>query len=249
MVGGNRLKTVVITGADRNIGLEMCREFLKRGWRVFGGKFAMELSLMEGLRDAYPALMEIVPLDCSSQESVGEAARIIGEKAQTVDMFVHNAAGFGSRAPVNMRGEMDFTAYSSAYNINALGAMRMVQAFAPLMRDGLKRLCFVSSEAGVVAVSHRNELSGYCLSKTALNMALRLMHNDLQPKGFSFRVFHPGWVRSPKIERDGQPNPPYYGGKFDPWEAAQAAVPQFLEERDWEDRLVLIDNEGAAWPF
>lgn len=40
-----------------------------------------------------------------------------------------------------------------------------------------------------------------------------------------------------------------FAGKFWPWETAAAAVPQFIEDREFEDRLVLIDNEGAAWPF
>lgn len=66
--------------------------------------------------------------------------------------------------------------------------------------EGMKRLCFVSSEAGAVSVAHREDLSSYCMSKTALNMAQRLMFNQLQPMGYSFRLFHPGWVRSPKIE-------------------------------------------------
>ena len=121
--------------------------------------------------------------------------------------------------------------------------------------EGMKRLCFVSSEAGAVSVAHREDLSSYCMSKTALNMALRLMFNQLQPMGYSFRLFHPGWVRSPKIEHSTDAIPTFRDqegnltGKFWPWETAAAAVPQFIEDREFEDRLVLIDNEGTAWPF
>jgi NAD(P)-dependent dehydrogenase (short-subunit alcohol dehydrogenase family) len=161
-------------------------------------------------------------------------------------MIVHNAAAFGSHgAASDIKGEFDFSSFTQPFNVNALGAMRLVQAFIPLMKDGLRRFCFVSSEAGVVSVSHRNNISGYGMSKTALNMAVRLMFNSLQPKGYSFRLFHPGWVRSVKNEWDGH----FFGGKFEPWEAARAAVPQFIGDREWEDRLVMLDNEGAAWPF
>jgi NAD(P)-dependent dehydrogenase (short-subunit alcohol dehydrogenase family) len=163
--------------------------------------------------------------------------------------MLHNAAGFGGHGG-DIKGEYDFTNFSAAYNINALGAIRMVQRFIPLMKDSaMKRLCFVSSEAGVVSVSHRTEISGYGMSKTALNMALRIMFNQLQPMGYTFRLYHPGWVRSPKIERQGQIVPKYRGGKFEPWETARSAALQFIADREWEDRLVLIDNEGAAWPF
>ena len=91
--------------------------------------------------------------------------------------------------------------------------------------------------------------------QNGLNMALRLTFNQLQPMGYSFRLFHPGWVRSPKIEHSTDAIPTFRDqegnltGKFWPWETAAAAVPQFIEDREFEDRLVLIDNEGAAWPF
>ena len=157
------------------------------------------------------------------------------------DQTVHNAAAFGDH-PASPE-EIDFSRFAIPFNVNALGAIRLVQAFLPRMRGGLRRLCFVSSEAGSVSVAHRTEVSSYCMSKTALNMAIRLMFNHLQPEGYTFRVYHPGWVRSPRDHK------PARGGKFEPWETAQAAVPQFIEDRDWEDRLVIIDNEGAAWPF
>ncbi len=246
------MKNVVISGADRNIGLELVKQFLERGWHVFAGRFLMELPLLDELKEKYPQALSIVPLDVSKEESVQAAADLVAKEVNCVDMLVHNAAGFGQQTPEGQ--EIDFSAFLTPYNINALGAMRLVHSFLPLMEKGMRRLCFISSEAGVVSVAHRTEISSYCMSKTALNMALRLMFNQLQPMGYTFRLFHPGWVRSARIERPGDKVPSFevdgkLVGKFWPWEAAAAAVPQFLEDREWEDRLVLIDNEGAAWPF
>ena len=245
------MKTVVISGADRNIGLEIAKQFLERGWRVFAGRFLMELPLLDQLKEKYPDTLGIIPMDVSSDESVRLAAEWVAAEADVVDMLVHNAAGFGAQGGQ----KIDYATFVTPYNINALGAMRLVNRFLPLMRDSdLKRLCFVSSEAGVVSVAHRTEVSSYCMSKTALNMAVRLMFNQLQPMGYTFRLFHPGWVRSARIERLDDPMPTFevdgkLTGKFWPWEAAASAAEQFIEDRDWEDRLVLIDNEGAAWPF
>lgn len=244
------MNSVVITGADRNIGLELARQFLQRGWQVFAGRFLMDLPLLSKLQKEFPDTLVLVPMDMSDERSVQAAADTIGRAADHVDMLIHNAAAFGSHDT----GTIDFSTFMVPYNVNCLGAMRLVHSFLPLMRTGMKRLCFVSSEAGVVSVAHRTEISSYCMSKTALNMALRLMFNQLQPMGYSFRLFHPGWVCSARVERleDLPPEtingrPPY--GKFWPWEAAKAAACQFTEDREWEDRLVLIDNEGAAWPF
>lgn len=71
------MKTVVITGADRNIGLEITREFLKRGWRVFAGRYLMDLPLLPELQEQYPDQLTLVPLDVSDEESVRKAAGIV----------------------------------------------------------------------------------------------------------------------------------------------------------------------------
>lgn len=248
------MKNVVITGADRNVGLELTKQFLKRGWNVFAGRYLMELPLLEDLQKEYPDTLTLVPLDVSKEETVEAAAKMVAEKVDDLDMLIHNAAGFGDHVG-GPKGGIDYSKFITPYNINALGAMRLVHYFAPLMKTGMKRFCFVSSEAGVTSVAHRTEPSSYCMSKTALNMAIRLMFNQLQPLGYTFRVYHPGWVRSARIERATDEVPTFKDkdgnliGKFWPWETAASAAPQFIEDRECEDRLVLIDNEGAAWPF
>lgn len=240
------MKYVVITGTARNIGLELCREFLKLGWHVFAGRYEPEAPLLDELKAEYGDMLDIFRNDVTSAESMEEAVRFVSSRTDVVDMIVHNAAAFNSRIPEDVRYDrLNLDAYMRAYDTNALGAMRLAQSFLPLMKTGMKRMCFVSSEAGSVSVAHRDALSGYCMSKTALNMALRLMFNQLQPMGYTFRLYHPGWVRS---TADGRPDPNHHG-KFEPWQTAQAAVPYFIGDRKWEDRLIVIDNEGAAWPF
>jgi NAD(P)-dependent dehydrogenase (short-subunit alcohol dehydrogenase family) len=110
-------------------------------------------------------------------------------------------------------------------------------------RGSLKRLCFVSSEAGSIARAKRTAWFGYVMSKAALNMEARILFNALHPEGYTFRVYHPGWIRS------------YMGGTkategtFEPEEAAARAIPIFLGPREDEDRLVMVDFEGNEWPW
>jgi NAD(P)-dependent dehydrogenase (short-subunit alcohol dehydrogenase family) len=107
----------------------------------------------------------------------------------------------------------------------------------------MKRLCFVSSEAGSVGASKRSGWFGYCMSKAALNMAVKNLHNELFPQGYTFRLYHPGWMRSymggAKAEQ----------GDLEPDEAAGYALPLFLNTRADESRLVLVDYKGREWPW
>ncbi len=86
------MKTVVITGADRNLGLELAKEFLRRDWRVFAGRFLMELPFLDQLKEQYPKALSIVPLDVSKEEAVEAAAGLVAKETDHVDMLIHNAA-------------------------------------------------------------------------------------------------------------------------------------------------------------
>jgi len=128
--------------------------------------------------------------------------------------------------------------------VNALGALRVVEAFLPLVeRSEMKRLCFVSSEAGSIERCRRTAWYSYCMSKAALNMAVKILFNDLRPQRYTFRLHHPGWMRT---YMSGARNP---NADMEPEEAAEKALALFLDvERD-EDRLELVDYGGQAWPW
>lgn len=72
--GGVYMPIAVVSGADRNIGLEIVKQFLQRGWKVFAGRYLMELPLLEELQEKYPQQLTLVPLDVSDEESVDAAA-------------------------------------------------------------------------------------------------------------------------------------------------------------------------------
>ena len=224
------MKTVMITGADRGVGHALCEQFLMGGWHVLAGQFMPEWPQLGELKQKYPDALDIIPLDVGSTESVQAAAKAAGELADHVDLLVC-CAGIS-------RGDE-----RAIFNVNVTGAVRMTESFLPLMQTGLKRLAYVSSESGSIAVSHRDGGFAYPISKTALNMVVRRMFRTLQPKGYTFRLYHPGWVRS------------YMGGQkstmgnFEPEEAAATAYSQFTTDREAEDVLVMTDVSGEMWPY
>lgn len=236
------MKTVVITGADRGLGLALCREFLEKAYRVYAGQFMPEWPELNQLLQQYPETLRLVPLDVGDPESVARAAETIGRETDVVDILINNA-GVTARGEGTLWEEMDLSKSLNAFRVNCVGTMQMVHHLLPLMQTGERRLCFISSEAGSIGVCARESFSGYCMSKAALNMGIRLLFNRLQPQGYRFRLYHPGWMRTYMSGKKTDI------GKIEAEESAQVAVAQFLEDRNWEDRLVMLDCYGQAWPF
>ncbi len=237
-------RIAVVTGADRGLGQAMTVDLLKAGWRVFAGQYMPEWAELERLAAAYPQTLTCVPLDVGNLDTVQAAVATVRQAIGRVDLLINNA-GVGS--PTNSRDlheAQDYDEMHRLYNVNALGPLRMTEAFLPLMQGSdLKRLCFVSSEAGSIARAQRTSWYGYCMSKSALNMAVKLMFNHLRPEGYSFRLYHPGWVRS---YMRGHKN---LEGKLEPEEAARYALAYFLADGVDEDTLVLRDWEGNMWAW
>ena len=234
----------LVTGADRGLGLGLCLSLLKRGWHVIAGQFMADWPGLSALGLQYPDRLTTVTLDVANDTSVGRAAQTVGATTGHLDLLINNA---GITAPSNyltIRESPNYDDMQRIININALGSLRVVQAFLPLMDASVtKRLCFISSEAGSVGASKRKGWFGYCMSKAALNMAVKNLHNELYPEGYSFRLYYPGWLRS------------YMGGvksdrgDLEPEEAAEMAMPILLSSRADESRLVMVDFKGQEWPW
>ncbi len=242
----------VITGADRGLGFALCEALLQRGWRVFAGQYMPNWPQLSLLSERYPEKLHVIPLDVSSDESVKSAAMQVSSIADHVDILINNAGIISRYNELNIREQLNYEDMHRMFDVNALGPIRMVEAFLPLMDKGrLKRLCFVSSEAGSIGACTRNVWYGYCMSKAALNMAVKITFNKLRPEGYTFRLYHPGWMRT---YMSGEKN---YQADLEPEEAAVYALQYFLSgtpyaEKDIcvdEDDLVLVDYKLNKWPW
>jgi NAD(P)-dependent dehydrogenase (short-subunit alcohol dehydrogenase family) len=196
------------------------------------------------LSTRYPQTLHLLPLDVASIESAQAAAQAAAQWTDHLDLLINNAGVSSPSSRRTIREAQDYPEMQRLFDVNSLGPLRVVEAFLPLTaKSALKRLCFVSSEAGSISRAGRTSWFGYCMSKAALNMAVKILFNDLHPQGYTFRVYHPGWVRS------------YMGGKknleatLEPEQAAAYALPFFLRPRPDEDRLALVDYEGNEWPW
>ena len=240
------MQKVFITGADRGLGFALCREFLSRGWTVFAGKFLRDYNLLEQECEKNH-LLRIIPLDAGDTESIIKARDLTSEKTDSLDMLINNAALMGEVHCNIEEPPMDLQAPWNSFRVNALGPAHMVEHFLPLLDKGsMKRLCFVSSEvSSIVLMKHRNGNSyPYPMSKTSMNMGVRLMHNLLYPQGYTFRLYHPGWMK--RQMHDGTLSE---RAELDPADTAVHAAKYFETPLHDEHRLVLYDYVNQEWPF
>ncbi|MDR2940993.1 MAG: SDR family NAD(P)-dependent oxidoreductase [Treponema sp.] len=240
------MPNVIVTGADRGLGFFLCREFLARGWTVFAGKFPQDYNLLEREREKNPAL-KIIPLDVGDKDSIERARNCVLEQTDALDMLISNAALMGETQCSIDKPPMDLKAPWDFFRVNALGPTRMIEYFLPLLDNGkMKRLCFVSSEVSCITLmKHRAGNSyPYPMSKSSLNMSVRLMHNLLYPQGYSFRLYHPGWMK-----RQLQDGALSEFAAYDPAETAFHAAEYFETPLGDEQRLVMYDYMSQEWPF
>ena len=237
-------QTVFVTGADRGLGFALCAGLLKQGWHVFAGQYMPGWHELTALQNEYPQTLHIVPLDVRSMSSAKAAAEIVKTQSGRLDVLINNAGVSTETSDFSIHESQDYEEMQRLYDVNALGALRVVEAFLPLMESGqTKRLCFISSEAGSIEAAQRTNWYGYCMSKSALNMGVKILFNDLRPAGYTFRLYHPGWVRS---YMHGEKN---MNADLEPEDAASYAIPILLNNRENEDRLVLVDHEGREWDW
>lgn len=243
----------VVTGADRGLGFALCAGLLEAGWAVVAGQYMPDWPDLERLGTSYPERLMVAPLDVGSEASVRAAATAVAARFPRVDLLINNA-GINPRSHLlSIREGQDYAGIGRTLDVNAVGPIRVVEAFLPLVdASPLKRLCFVSSEAGSITRSRRTASYGYCMSKAALNMAVTILFNDLRPQGYTFRVYHPGWMRSYMRGVKGTE------GDMEPEEAAVPALDYFLSgltvtdggRGDFdEDHLVMRDWRGQEWPW
>ena len=233
--------TALITGADRGLGFGLTQELLNRGWTVIAGR-NLDWHELKELAPKFPQTLHILDLDVTSQESADAAAQAATSLISHLDILICNA-GINRSAHINsIREDQNYQDMLDELNINAIGCLRIVKAFLPLMDQGNhKRLCFVSSEAGSVAASKRTGWFGYCMSKAGLNIAVKNLSNDLTPQGYEFRLYHPGWMRT---YMRGTKN---LAAELEPEEAANFALKHFLSADHIP--LVLRDFAGKDYPW
>lgn len=229
-------RTVVVTGANRGLGLALARSFRMSGWDVIGT--ARDSDRAKALAETGA---EVVPLDQSNSASVAGLAKALSGRA--VDLLVNNAGVYSEAGEYDpdhgMVGELDATELGRVLAINTVGPVLVTQALLPNLEAGRERkIVAITSRMGSIATMSGGALP-YRTSKAALNAAFKVMSIDLGRQGFTVVVMCPGWVRTDM----GGPSATL------PADRAAAILTQRFEglSRSDNGRFLTVDGSESPW--
>jgi NAD(P)-dependent dehydrogenase (short-subunit alcohol dehydrogenase family) len=183
----NNKGIVLVTGANRGLGLEFAKQLQETGYEVIG------TARSPGKADQLKATgARVEQLDVASPESVEALANRLN--GVPIEMLINNA-GMLNRSDSSL-DTLDFEVMERTFQVNSLGPLRVTQALLPnLQAGGKKTIVNISSIMGSIELSSGGSYS-YRTSKTALNQVNKIISAELAPHGFTSVVMHPGWVRT-----------------------------------------------------
>ncbi len=234
---------VLITGTGREmaLGFNFVLRYLENGDHVFAC-IRKPSPALEKLQTKYPDTLTILTMDIGSTESVNAAAEEAAKIAPCLDLIINNAV---TTSPDTNKELMDFDldTICPAFNVATVGALRVIKAFMPMLKKSPTTALIVniSSEAGSIGACYRTTYIDYGMSKAALNMATKTLHNYFKddPK-LNILCVHPGWMRT----NEGNAKAP-----LEPYEHAENMRLLFESRRTDKEAPVFITYEGEVYPW
>lgn len=214
------VQTVLVTGSNRGIGLELCKQLKQKGFQV--------IATCRQRSEALDALaVEVIEdVDVSNQQSVLKLAKTLS--GRKLDWLMNNA-GIADGIAMDALDEDSIASCKRMFEVNSLGPLLTTQALVNNLGEGSK-VGLITSRMGSVADNDSGGSYGYRMSKAALNAAGKSLSVDLKPQGIAVAILHPGWV---KTDMTG------HSGLIDTDESASGLI-QRMEELN-------LDNTGGFW--
>ncbi|KPP98027.1 SDR family oxidoreductase [Marinobacter sp. HL-58] len=210
-------RTVVITGANRGIGLELARHYAGEGCDVVG--VCREASAE--LADVAARVIEGV--DVTTDKGI---RKLVDElKDQQIDLLINNAGLLQDEK----LGSIDFDSIRTQMEINAYAPLRVAEALVSRIPSGGK-IANITSRMGSIADNDSGGRYGYRASKAALNAFGKSLAMDLKPRGIAVAQLHPGYVQTRMVN---------FGGLITPEESAKGLAARI--------EALNLENTGSFW--
>jgi len=185
------METVLITGANRGIGLALTRRFARGGYKVIAccrrPESASTLNEMGSSEH-----VSVCRLDVADEKSVSDLSDLLG--TQTIDILINNAGVFGGDK--QDLDNMDYAAWRDAMEVNTFAPLRVISALRRKLAGSPRpRVLTISSQMGSLTRKSKGSLV-YRSSKAAVNKVMQVLALELQDEGIITCPVHPGWVRT-----------------------------------------------------
>ena len=182
---------VLITGANRGLGLAFTQQYAADGWNVIAccrhPQSALDLQALA----ATHSNVKIYTLDVADFAQIDALAMQLRD--ESVDVLINNAGVY----PASSFGDTNYDDWAAAFKVNSMAPLKMAEAFVQhITRGQLKKVATLSSKMGSLDDNTSGESYSYRSSKTAVNMVMKNLSIDLKPYGISVVTLHPGWVQT-----------------------------------------------------
>ncbi|MEO7477911.1 MAG: SDR family oxidoreductase [Lysobacteraceae bacterium] len=189
------MRRVLVTGANRGLGLEFTRQLLARGDRVIAAcRQPKRATVLNELARTHSGQLHLRPVDMSDPSSVAALARETARLFDGLDLLINNA---GMLVSGERFGSVTADALKASLHVNAAGPFLLTQALAAALTKGnAPVVANLSSQLGSIANTDSFHTPSYAISKAALNMATVLLARALKDDGVRVVALHPGWVKT-----------------------------------------------------
>ena len=177
------MATYLVTGANRGIGLEYCRQLQQRGDTVI----AVCREPSESLKDL--GIRVEAGVDLTDKVAIADLQQRL--QGTTIDVLINNA-GILDRVTLE---NLDIDSIRQQFEVNAMGPLRLTHALLPNLTAGSK-VVFMTSRMGSIGDNTSGGSYGYRMSKVALSMAGKSLSHDLRSRGIAVAILHPGLVKT-----------------------------------------------------
>lgn len=235
-------ETVLITGSNRGIGLELARVYAERGWNVIATcRTPSQATDLQAIAAEYDNVV-IEELDVTDDEEIAALAEKY--EGKPIDVLLNNAAIPGDRDKQKF-GSLDYDLFEKVIKVNVHGPLKMAEAFiANVEASDQKKIINISSTQGSLSstVGNRGNSFFYKSSKSALHMVTRIMSIEMKDRGITVGLVSPGWVDT---NFGGMPSMP---GMITPQESAQSVV-AVIDDYNLDKSGLLLSHKGEveAW--
>ena len=189
------MRTMLITGANRGIGLEFVRQYAADGWRVVACcRKPAAAEALNRLAAQYPDQVTVHALDVTDHAQIDQLAQTLSE--QPIDLLINNA-GVYPPSRGDALGETDYAAWQQAFVVNTMAPLKITEAFIQrIARSELRTIVTITSKMGSVADNRGGGSYIYRSSKAGVNIVMKSLSIDLNSQKIIAILLHPGWVKT-----------------------------------------------------